>query len=101
MFDKEYIICSAIWYKNEQHPHLNPVNITEGLVICGHRHGHCIYTYKALTGKRTVLTSCGPYIQGFLTSKNRFVDRKEGAIIALEAGQIEKKLKTLYSENIY
>ena len=46
----------------------------------------------------------GESIQGFLTSKNRFVDRKEGAKIALEAKQI-KELKfsktDLYSEDIY
>ena len=39
--------------------------------------------------------------QGFLTSKNRYVSREEGAEIALDSGQIKEKLIKLYSEDIY
>jgi hypothetical protein len=41
--------------------------------------------------------------QGFITSKNRFVDRKEGAEIALKSGQVSelKYGPSLYSEDLY
>lgn len=40
-------------------------------------------------------------IQGFLTSKGRFVDRKEAAKIAFSAGQISDQKEELYSEDLY
>lgn len=98
--DIPFIICAAIWYKaaEQRHPTC-PNNITEGVVVAGRRHGDCISTFISLTGKRNV--EPGPYIMGFLTSDNRFVDREKAAIIAFNAGQTEKKLKTLFSEDIY
>jgi len=82
----------------------NPKNIESGVVVCGHRHPHCIQTMKALTGLRTVtyaIDGTGRFKQGFLTNQNRFVDREEGAKIALESKQIEKPLKRLFSEDLY
>jgi hypothetical protein len=108
-FDQEYIVCAAIWYKelpvlsgNAPIGHRNPVNIKDGIVVCGHRHGHCIHTMYALTGKRQGQT--GAKIQGFLTSKNKFVTREEAAVIALGCGQITKlryNQTRLFSEDIY
>lgn len=40
-------------------------------------------------------------IQGFLTTKNRFVTREEAAEIAYSAGQISSPKEELYSEDIY
>ena len=108
MREEEYIICSAIWYKEltlvKEITGLLPVNCDKGIVITGHRHGQCIWTVGALTGYRTVTNAkdgVGEHIQGFLTNKNRFVDRKEGAKIAFDAGQT-KDLKTLlFSEDLY
>lgn len=40
-------------------------------------------------------------IQGFLTSKDTFVDRQMAASIALTSGQIKEKSDTLISENLY
>ncbi len=108
----EKILCSAIWYKElnnlsskwkEVIQFSRPVNITEGIVFCGHRHPHCMYQMIAMTGKRSVLTECGEYEQGFLTNKNRFVSREEAAIIAKLAGQLnsDRETKTLYSEDLY
>lgn len=56
---------------------------------------------SAITGKREC--EAGESIQGFLTTKNRFVDRFEGAKIALESGQIEKLNygNRLYSEDLW
>lgn len=100
----EYILCAAIWYKDLKVTDLvgrNPVNVSEGVVFCGHRHPHCMWTMGAVTGKRSVTVDVGRYCQGFLTSKNRFVDRCEAAVVALGAGQIEELVKQLYSEDLY
>lgn len=104
----EYILCSAIWYKDislvkKNLPNQNPINVDRGAVFCGHRHPHCMYTMIAITGKRSVESEIGKYEQGFLTSKNRFVDRKEAALIAINAKQIKYKLTgdRLFSENLY
>lgn len=106
---KEYILCAANWYKelplqrDDLPPgHIYPKNITQGIVFCAHRHLQCLYTMIAMTGK--VQHEAGEEEQGFLTSKNRFVNREEGAKIALKVKQI-KKLKyssrELYSEDLY
>lgn len=106
---KEYILCAAIWYKELplKRPDIlepfgfRPYNVKEGVVVSGWRHGNCIYQVVAITGLRSVLTEAGENVQGFLTSKNRFVDREEAGRIAYEAGQTETLITTLYSENIY
>ena len=103
---KELILCSAIWYKDiplkkKGLVNQNPKNVDRGAVFCGHRHPHCMYTMIAITGLRSVTPVIGEYEQGFLTNKNRFVDREEAAIIAFDAGQIEKEKQTLYSEDLY
>lgn len=80
----------------------NPVNVFKGVVVCGHRHIHCIHQVLSMTGKRQA--ESGAYTQGFLTNTNRFVDRVEGAKIALESGQIKKlgySSKELFSEDLY
>lgn len=38
---------------------------------------------------------------GFMTSKGRYVDRKEAAEIAYNAGQTDEKKSCLYSEDLY
>ena len=107
---KEYILCSAVWYK--EFPHIKntevpinsflPKNLIEGVVFCGFRHGQCIYSKCAVTGLRDA--ESGEHIQGFLTSKNRFVDRQEAWNIAKQADQIIKVSGgegTLYSEDLW
>jgi len=81
-----------------------PINCDKGLVVLGHRHGQCMWTMGSLTGLRSVTNgsdSVGEYKQGFLTSKNRFVDRKEGGEIAFREGQTEELKKTLFSEDLW
>jgi hypothetical protein len=109
--DTEYILCAAIWYKElplvkEDIPSslLRPVNCATGIVFCGFRHPHCLYQLVAITGMRSVKTEVGDYSQGFLTSRNRFVDRREAAKIAIASGQIlktEYEKGVLFSEDIY
>ena len=73
-----------------------------GIILFGLNHMHALYQMVAITGKRQA--EIGKHVHGFLTTKNRFVERLEGAEIALGCGQIEKlqysKTK-LYSEDLY
>lgn len=108
----EKIICAAIWYKELDkmsdkwiptiEGFMRPKNITKGIVICGYRHPSCMYTMIAITGNKSVESECGEYSQGFLTSLNRFVDRKEGAEIFIKCGgKLNYSTDTLYSEDLY
>ena len=97
----EYIVCAAIWYLDEKlHIH-QPKNVNAGFVLCGLRHHNCIATAKITMDLNTTTFS---HIQGFLTSHNRFVDRKEAFKIAKQNKQIIKKHSpddVLLSEDIY
>jgi hypothetical protein len=107
MTAKEYILCAAIWYKDieikKEMPNESrlPVNCDRGLVFCGYRHHQCMYTMVAVTGLRSVETEVGEYVQGFLTSKNRFVDREEGAEIHRANGHTTEFQYRLFSEDLY
>ncbi len=101
---KERILCSAIWYQDQPTAHLLPVNVDRGVVVCGLRHPHCIYTINALLGTR--MCEQGTHIQGFLTNTNRFVDRKEAKVIAIAANQLIGNTHPgpgtgLFSEDLY
>ena len=104
---REYILCAAIWYKeipiSKDVPIESrlPVNCDRGLVFCGHRHHQCMYTMVAVTGLRSVESEVGEYVQGFLTSKNRFVDRREGAEIHRANGNETDFGERLFSEDLY
>jgi hypothetical protein len=119
-FLQEYIACSAIYYPNDIKYRLQPANIDSGFVAYGHRHAHCRLPLMEIFYPNWVeerdsgmpmeeqprIHVIRNEIQGFLTSKNRFVDRIEGMAIALAADQIlperENKLQSiLYSEDIY
>jgi hypothetical protein len=106
----ERILCAAIHYeelpllrKGIPNTHIYPKNITNGLVFCGFRHPHCMYSMVAITGKRSC--EAGEHAQGFLTNFNRFVNREEGLKIALAANQVidlkNVRGNNLYSEDLY
>ena len=103
----ERILCAAIWYKEIELKKdipsdlLRPYNCDCGIVFSGHRHPHCLYQMIAITG--LTQHEAGEEIQGFLTNLNRFVDRKEGAQIAIDNKQIDKLNygNKLYSEDLY
>lgn len=86
--EREYIICAAIWYKNNIDAPRGFIaqNIDTGVVVGQWRHGNVINTYRQLTGKRTI-----GEIQGFITSRGNFVDRWQAMCIALHAGQVTPK----------
>jgi hypothetical protein len=86
----ERILCAAIrtpdWYDMAGHP----------MIHCGFRHNMILWQDDRITR-----TLCH---QGFLTSRGRFVDRREAAIIAINAGQIVKCEfvdDELFSEDLY
>lgn len=97
---KEVILCSAIWLK-ELHPRAvhRPKNTPGGVVLCGFRHSDIISQIVAMSGKS--LYSFGDHVQGFLTNKNRFVDRLEGADIFKSNGGKLRHSTKLFSEDLY
>ena len=106
----ERILCAACWYEELElakpealeNRGILPYNVDKGIVFSGWRHANCIYQMVAITGLPQ--HKAGKEIQGFLTSHNRFVDREEGANIALAAKQVTKlkySSKLLYSEDLY
>jgi len=104
----EYILCSAIWYKElplirTDIPigHYLPTNCTCGIVFAGRNHMQCLYQMVVLTGKTQA--EVGEYSSGFLTNKNRFVNRTEGMIIAKKAKQVSETYhkKRLFSEDLF
>lgn len=94
---KEKILCAAINYN--------------GIIVCGFRHSDCYEIIKSLVGDINSDNMPKKDNQGFLTSKNRYVGRKEAWIIAKENKQIIYGLETfnhnngekpiLISENLY
>lgn len=98
--NEEQILCAAIWLQDAERAAHRPINTPGGVVISGHRHGHCISSIVALTGKR--LHEHGEHVQGFLTNENRFVDREEGAKIWIKSGgELKYSRYKLYSEDLY
>jgi hypothetical protein len=107
----EYILSAANWYKDlplvkDDFPKgfIRPLNCDRGMVFCGLRHHICLYIMVAMTGK--MQHQAGEEIQGFITSKNRFVNRLEALEIARTAGQINENelgnpLIGLFSEDLY
>jgi len=96
---KERILCAAIWFKDGKKYDMQPVNIDSGYITTGYRHGEC-YTHVLIFEadvEKLKKTS------GFLTSKNRFVDREEGFKIAKDVNQLidSNAGPILISEDLY
>lgn len=91
----ENISCAAIIYN--------------GIIICGYRHGDCYSTLRRLLPHLTEEELPTREHQGFLTSENRYVDRKEAWKIAKTNNQIiygqeaseNGEDSILISENLY
>lgn len=113
---KEFILCAAIWVNDNKEHTQQPTNINIGFVICGRRHHNCYQTIKDLNVDvndyfKSLNMSEEDYRkhQGFMTSLDRYVDRKEGWIIAKQNNQVQFGLDAtengddsiLISENLY
>jgi len=79
MKQQEFIICSAIDYN--------------GIIICGRRHDDCYKTLKSFKPDLTSAELPDRTKQGFMTSTNRYVDRREAWKIAKARKQIFYGLK--------
>ncbi len=96
----EYIMCAANWVDDGIEYTHKPFNIDTGRVYSGHRHPQIfeltkdIYPYNKY-GRITV--------QGFLTTKNRFLTRAEALDLVKENGQLTKPLigSELTSEDLW
>jgi len=99
--ENEIIVCSAILVEN--------VGKKYDDIYLGLRHNDC---FIAIKRRRELLTKDDSVRvrilrnakQGFLTSKNRFVDRETAMFIARNNNQVKHKFgngKELYSECLY
>ena len=107
----EKIVCAAIWYKDFpllrddeiSDGFIRPFNCNKGIVFCGLRHHNCLYQMIAISGK--FQHEAGENVQGFLTTFNRFVNRREAFEIAKKENQIRDITlingNQLYSEDLY
>lgn len=105
---EERILCAANYYNDGSNEVHSPKNITEGFIICGHRHHNCISTFAKMYGfpySEETLKIKQTEIQGFLTNTNRFVTRLEALEIAKNTNQIlegcGKSRLGLFSEDLY
>lgn len=106
--ENERIVCPAVYYDDGIKRPMQPSTIETGIVVCGFRHPSCVIILEEKFGldiNSDIRLGISSIVQGFLTTANRFVDRREATIIALESGQV-KKLKygddgELYSEDLY
>lgn len=89
---KEIVICAA-------------VRTSDDLIVRGHRHVHALRALQEIPGHESD-RPVGDN-QGFITSENRYVTRKEGAEIQKAAGIASVDTKNpycggeLYSEDLY
>lgn len=116
MENKEFILCAAIWINDNQYHEGQPENIEIGFVISGRRHHNCYQTINDLIGNvndyfKKLNISDDDYRnhQGFITSTDRYVNRRDGFQIAKNNNQIQFGLSAsengddsiLISENLY
>ena len=85
----ELIMCAANWVDDGNDYFYQPYNIPTGIVFCGWRHSciiqqYCYNAYWVSFKKNTV--------QGFLTTKNRFLTRPEALKLVKSNGQLTKDL---------
>lgn len=97
----ESLICSAIHYDDGKIYVHQPKNIKTGFVVAGRRHHNCIMTMHILSGKSS--SHFLEHTQGFITSRDRFLNRQAAYSLAVEAHQIigDEKENTLFSEDLY
>lgn len=92
----EIVICAAVKFLNDK---------VDELIIRGHRHADCFSNMRSRPDKNIWEEGC----QGFMTSRNRFVNRAEGYDIQIAAGiksadpyqEGYVRKGQLYSEDLY
>jgi hypothetical protein len=105
--NNERILCAAIHYDDKVNYDYSPQGINTGFVICGYRHNNCIEILKVIYKESSNVPKglVRKSVQGFLTSKNRFVTRKEAfKIFFPEPGHkqpFDSLNDELFSEDLY
>lgn len=114
----ERILCAAIYVDTgkAEPPRRSYGYPATGLVFAGWRHSDCFTLLDAWASRLSAeekiqIEAIHPHQlngrnQGFLTSKGRYVDRREGWDIAMRAGQLRDNLekrggRVLCSEDLY
>lgn len=98
---QERIICAAIHHDDGKERKGQPTNIASGVVFSGWRHYNCMELFREFFDVKVTRE-----MQGFLTSTNRYVGRREAYFIAKEAGQLlhdkhDMSNPQLVSEDLY
>jgi len=98
--EMELVMCAANYHNDGKDYNYKPFNIDKGFVIGGIRHPNCGEIYSAMNPDNPYWGDC---IQGFLTTKNRFLNREEALGLVLSNGQLTKKLlgSVLTSEDLW
>lgn len=85
----EYVMCAANYHNDYIDYDYKPYNIDKGFVICGWRHPNCGESYMAANKQAK---NWHNVVQGFLTTKNRFLTRAEALELVLSNGQLTKPI---------
>jgi len=96
----EYVMCAANWINDGKDYHYQPYNIDKGIVFCGWRHPCIFHQY----GNNAYWISFRETeMQGFLTTKNRFLTRDEALELVKTNGQLKGNIigGVLTSEDLW
>ena len=85
----EHVMCAANYYNDGEEHMFQPYNIDKGFIVGGWRHPCCGMTYMALNPNAERWDNC---VQGFLTTKNRFLTRAEALELVISTGQLTKPI---------
>jgi hypothetical protein len=99
----ERIMCAAVWFDDNTHHDNQPINIKHGYVLCGFNHSNVFKQLGILTDEWRDILGKNKTL-GFLTTHNKFVDRKEAYLIAKRENQIMYKndnVKELHTTDMY
>lgn len=91
--NNEFCICAAI-------------QMPDGEIIRGHRHNNCYDVVRSRPNAESNRENIVAAVQGFITSTNRFVDRKEAMRLQIAAGIPSQFSRgycgdILFSEDLY
>ena len=96
--DDEKVLCAAIHFDDGDFHYHQPINISTGFILAGYRHGSILGAAHAVGCKVPFKNQT----QGFLTNKNRFLNRLEALILVRTTGQCTPEFENeLYSEDLY
>lgn len=85
----EYVMCAANYFDDGKDHWYQPYNIDKGFIIGGWRHPCIGNSYMAANKEAKNYHNA---VQGFLTTKNRFLTRAEALELVTETGQLTKPI---------